>query len=105
MKKEIGEFYKKDIEYNKFFQKKKKISFDTNDYFLELIDKLAKLSSNNRTVTINALIGEGISPFFKRLETMWTGFLKDKKYEKINKELRNLLQELKELKSEYHIPD
>ncbi len=103
MEKITNEFYKKDIEYNRFFGKKKKISFDTNEHFLEIIDKLAELSSNNRTVIINALIGEGIAPFFKRLESTWEGFLKEEKYKKINKDLKKLLLDLKKLKKEYHI--
>lgn len=103
MKKVTQEYYNNDIAYNKFFGKKKKISFDTNEHFLEIIDKLAELSSNNRTVIINALIGAGMAPFFKILETTWEGFLKDKKYEKISKDLKKLLQDLKKLKEENQI--
>lgn len=105
MKKIVKEFYEKQVGYTKFFEKKKKISFDTSDKFVELIDRIAKLSSNSKTVIINALISDGISPFIKRLETTWAGFLKDEKYGKINKDLKNLLSELKKIKEEYQIPD
>ena len=103
MKKETREFYKKDIEYNKFFEKKKKISFDTNEHFLKIIDKLAKVTSNNRTVIINALIGTGMAPFFKNTEKIWEGFLNEEKYKKIEKVLKKSIEDLKKLKKEYHI--
>ena len=103
MKKIVKDFYEKQVSYTKFFEKKKKISFDTSDKFVELIDRLAKLSSNSRTIIINALIGDGVSPFLKRLETTWEGFLKDEKYEKISKDLKNLIGEVKKIKKEYQI--
>lgn len=106
MKKIVKNFYEKQIAYNKFFEKKKKISFDTSDKFLEIMDKLVKLTYNSRTVIINALIGSGMSPFFKMLEDTWKKYLKEhggKLDEKIKKNLRKLIEDLKKLKEEYHI--
>lgn len=104
MKKETREFYKKDIEYNKFFEKKKKISFDINDNLLKLIDEVSKLTGNNRTVILNALISEGVSPFFKTMENVWKGYLedyKDKWDEGMKKNMRKLIEDLKKLKESY----
>lgn len=106
MKKIVNDFYKKDIEYNKFFEKKKKISFDTSDKFLEIMDKLVKLTYNSRTVIINALIGSGMSPFFKTMENTWKKNLKEyegKGKEKFKKSMKKLIEDLKKLKKEYHI--
>jgi len=106
MKKKVKEFYGKQIEYNKFFEKKKKISFDTSDKFLEIMNKLVKLTYNNRTVIINALIGAGMSPFFKILEDTWKKYLKEheKKWdEKAKKNLKKLIEDLKKLKKKYQI--
>jgi len=106
MEKITRDFYKKDIEYNKFFEKKKKISFDTNDKFLEIMDELVKLTHNNRTVIINALIGSGMSPFFKTMEDTWKKSLKEyegKGKEKFKKSMKKIMEDLKKLKKEYHI--
>ncbi len=106
MGKIVSDFYKKDIEYNKFFQKKKKISFDTNDNFLEIMDKLVKLTHNSRTVIINALIGSGMSPFFKLMEDTWKKSLKEytgKNREKFKKNMKKIIDDLRKLKKEYHI--
>ena len=106
MEKVTKDFYKKDIEYNKFFFEKKKISFDTNDYFLEIIDKLAKLSKNSRTVVINALIGAGMSPCVQMWEKTWKEYLKNKELdERIKKAVNQTLLNLKKFKKEYHIAD
>lgn len=105
MKKETREFYKKDIEYNKFFEKKKKISFDINKDFLELVDKLAKVTKNNRTIIIDALMGEGMAPFFKHIEDIWRGLLNEEKYKKIEKVMKKNIEDLQKLKEEYHIGD
>ncbi len=103
MKKIVKEFYQKNIALNKFFSKKKKVSFDTNENLLNLIDKLAKLSSNNRTMIINAFIGEGMLPFFDRLERTWTEYLEryeGKSKEEVKKNTRKLIEDLKKLKEE-----
>ena len=106
MKKESREFYKKDFEYNKFFEKKKKVSFDTNEHFLEIIDKLAKLSKNSRTVIINALIGAGMVPCVQMWEKTWKEYLKNKELdERIKKAVKQLLLDLEKFKKEYHIAD
>jgi len=106
MKKIVRDFYKKDIEYNKFFEKKKKISFDTSDKFLEIIDKLAKLTSNSRTVIINALMGAGMAPCFQLWEKTWKGYLKEYEEEwngEMKKMVRKLIEDLGKLKKGYHI--
>jgi hypothetical protein len=103
MKKIVKEFYEKQIGYNKFFEKKKKISFDINDRFLEIIDKVAKLTNNSRTVTVNALIGAGMAPCFQLWEKTWKEFLNDKRYEKIKPSIEKLIKNLKKLKEEYQI--
>ena len=98
VKKEVKEFYRDSSAYIKLFNEKKKVSLDINTDYLEFIDKLAKLTSNSRTVIIHALIGEGIFPFLDRLEKMWTGYSKNNKYEKIQPNIQNLLARLKELR-------
>jgi hypothetical protein len=112
MKKMVKEFYEKQIGYTKFFEKKKKISFDTSDKFVEIIDKLAKLTSNSKTIIINALMGDGMVPFFKRLEDTWRGYLKEygtklKGHEKekgvFEESMKKTLENLKKLKEEYDI--
>lgn len=102
MEKEVREFYNKDIAYNQFFKKKKKISFDINDRLLQLIDELANLTKNSRTVIINALLSLGIVPFFKSLEDTWKGYSTEGKYGKIKKDMEKLLQDLKKIKSKYN---
>ena len=104
MKETVKDFYKKDIEYNKFFEKKKKISFDTSDYFLEIIDKLVKLTSNSRTVVINALIGAGMVPCLQIWEKTWKEYLNKKEIdERMKKAMKQLLLDLGRLKKEYHL--
>ena len=99
----VKEFYKQDIEYNKLFKKKKKISFDVNEELLQLIDELVKLTKNSRNVIINALLSEGVSPFLKTLETIWTSYLIDEKYEKIRKGMEKILKDLKKIKKSHSI--
>jgi hypothetical protein len=99
----INNFYRNDIEYNKFFKKKKKISFDINDRFLQIIDDLAKLTKNNRTLLINSLIGQGISPSLKMFEKTWKGYLDEGIWDK--KVIGQLLSGLKKIKKSYYIKD
>lgn len=106
MKKITRDFYKQDIEYNKFFEKKKKISFDINDNLLNLIDEVARLTSNSRTVIINSMISEGVSPFFKTMEEVWKKYIEDykgKSSEEIKKRMKKLIEDLKKLKESYPI--
>jgi predicted transcriptional regulator len=102
MEKEVKEFYEKDIAYNRFFKKKKKISFDINEELLQRIDELASLSKNSRTVIINALLGQGMVPFINYLENTWKELLTEGKYGKIKKDMEKLLQDLKKLKEKYN---
>lgn len=99
----MKDFYSKQIEYHKFFEKKKKISFDTSDKFLEIIDALAEVTGNNRTVIINALLGGGMAPFIKNTEQVWTSYLEDLRYEKIRNQIKTLIERLKKLKEKYQI--
>ncbi len=106
MKKTVREFYEKQTGYKNFFEKKKKISFDINDKLLEIIDKMVKLTSNSRTVIINALISSGLSPLSKTMEDTWKNYLKE--YEgKLDagteKSLKKLISDLNELKKEYEL--
>jgi hypothetical protein len=110
MRKMVKEFYEKQIEYNKFFEKKKKISFDTSDKFLEIIGELVKLTYNSRTMIINALMGAGMAPFCKILEDTWKKNLKEyseklkgKPKEDFERDMKKLLEGLKKLEEEYDI--
>jgi len=84
------------------FKKKKKISLDLDEEFLEVIDELASLSKNSRTLIVESLIGQGMFPFFKYLEKTWKGLLSERKYKehkKMEKEIENLLQGLNKIKA------
>ncbi len=98
VKKEVKEFYEKDPSYIKLFNKKKKISFDINTDYLQFVDELVKLTGNSRTVILHALLAGGAYPFLDTLEKTWTGLLNDKKYEKIEENLKKLLAGLKKLR-------
>ena len=51
--------------------KKKKISMDISEDFLEAIDKLAELTKNKRATILEAVISRGIFPYFNILENLW----------------------------------
>ncbi len=88
------------------FKNMKKISLDLNEEILEIIDKLAKLTKTNRTVIIGALIGQGMSPYFRYLEKTWKGFLDEKKFdEKKKKLIKETLQNLKKIEINMWDPD
>ena len=59
----------------------KKISLNMNDEILEIMDSLAEITKTNRTVVIGAVIGKGLSPYFKYLQETWKEYLKDKNLE------------------------
>jgi len=78
------------------FEKKKKISLDINESFLKIVDELAQLTKNSRGSIIEALVGQGMSPFCNLLETTWKGYLKEGKWDE--KEIKKLLQGLKRIR-------
>ncbi len=81
------------------FEKKKKISLDINERFLNLIDDLSDLTKNSRSLIIESLIGQGIKPFFELLEDSWKGYLRQGKWGK--KDIKDLLKNLKKIKNNY----
>jgi len=84
--------------YQKPFENVKKISLDVNKEILEIIDDLAKLTKTNRTVVIGAIIGKGISPFFRYLKENWEGLLtKEDLDEKKKKMVKDTLKGLKKI--------
>ena len=85
--------------YNKVFEKVKKISLDMDERFLKVIDELVKLTKTNRTLIIEALIGQGMAPFFKYLENTWKGYSNEGKWDK--NVIKMLLQNLKKIKGKY----
>ena len=87
--------------YKKPLEKKKKISIDLNDECLQVIDELAKLTKNSRTVIIEALIFRGTFPFLEYLEKSWKKFLDEGKYKKIEEEIKGLIKDLKKIKSKH----
>lgn len=92
--------------YQKPFENMKKISLDVNEEFLEIIDDLVKLTKTSRTVIIGALIGKGMSPYFRYLESAWKEFLNEKKFdEKKKKLIKEVLQGLKNLEISKWDPD
>ena len=84
-----------------FKNEKKKISMDISEDFLKVIDKLANLTKNSRTTILEAVISRGIFPYFSLLENLWKDYLKEERTEKLKKELKNLLRELNEIKSNH----
>lgn len=83
------------------FKEKKKISFDLNEEFLNVIDELANLTKNSRTTIIEAVIGRGLFPYFDLLKNLWEDYLSEYKNEKIKKEIKNHLQNLEKIKSNH----
>ena len=80
------------------FEKMKKISLDLNEEVLELIDEIANLTETNRTAVIGALIGKGMTPFFRYLEITWEGILINGNPDgRKKKKIKNLLQDLKKV--------
>lgn len=76
----------------------KKISLNMNDEILEIIDSLAEITKTNRTIVIGAILGKGISPYFRYLQESWQEHLKDKSLdEKKKKIISKALEDLKNL--------
>ena len=84
-----------------FKSKKKKISMDISEEFLNIIDELATLTKSSRTAILEAVISRGIFPYFNLLENLWKNYLKEEKNEKLKKRIKNLLKELKKIKSNH----
>lgn len=101
MREDVKEFYKKGFKNNKFVKKKKKVSFGVNEEFLQVIDELASLSKNSRSVIIESLIVWGMFPYFKFLESSWKRFLDDGNYKKLEEVIGDLLKGLKKIKSKH----
>ena len=80
--------------------KKKKISLDINEEFLNVIDELATLTKNSRTVIVESIVGRGMFPYLNLLENLWKDYLKNKKNEKVKKEIKDLLEDLERIKSD-----
>lgn len=84
--------------YKNPFDNMKKISLDVNEEILQIIDELAKLTKTSRTVVIGAIIGKGMSPYFRHLESAWKEFLNEKNLdEKKKKKVKEALQNLKKI--------
>lgn len=95
-----------EITYKNPFDNMKKISLDVNEEILDVIDELVKLTKSSRTTVIGGLIGKGMSPYFRYLESTWKGFLDEKKFdEKKKKLIKETLQDLKELEMNKWDPD
>jgi len=82
------------------FSRKKKISLDINDEVLKLIDDLAKLTKNSRTIILESIIHQGLSPFINLLEKRWKEMFIEENSE-IKKITKELLKDLKEIKEKY----
>ena len=95
-----------EITYKNPFDNMKKISLDVNEEILEIIDELVKLTKTSRTVVMGAIIGKGMSPYFRYLESTWKGFLNEGKFdEKKKKKIKETLQSLKNLEISKWNPD
>jgi len=80
----------------------RKVSLNVNEEFIELADKIGKLTNQNRTLIFLAFIGKGVESLFRDMETTWnktlaSGNLKNNKKKKVE----GLLKELKKIKSEW----
>jgi len=86
-----------EIIYKKPFKNMKKISLDMDKEILQIVDELASLTKTSRTVIIGALIGKGMSPFFKYLESTWKGILIKRDSDEKKKKIKELLRDLKKI--------
>jgi len=87
-----------------FSDKRKKISLGLYEDHLRVIDDLASLTKTNRKIMIDAVLSTGIISYLSYIEKTWARILKDKKYKEnkvIHREIKNLLNRLKKIKSKY----
>lgn len=76
---------------------RKKISLNVNKSILNLVEDIAKLTKTNNTLVIEALLVKGISPLFQQFKHSWTAMSIETKDEKKKEQLKNLLEELKNI--------
>ncbi|MBU2458898.1 MAG: hypothetical protein KKB29_00860 [Nanoarchaeota archaeon] len=87
-----------------FSDKRKKVSLNLFEGHLQVLDELATLTKTNRETMIDAVLSTGILSYLNYIEKTWARILKDKKYkenEVIHREIKNLLNGLKKIKSKY----
>lgn len=75
-----------------------KVSLNFNKDFIDLAEKIGKLTGQNKTMVFSAWIGKGVDPLFQDMETTWKGLLtagnlnqdKKKKVEKLLKGIKKI---------------
>ncbi len=87
----------------RFSRKRKKISLNIDAEFLKVIDEIASLTKNSRNLIIEAIVGQGMNPFFSYLENTWKKHSKEKWDKKgiVKKEIKKLLSDLKKIRDRH----
>jgi len=104
MENKTKRYLREGVVYNKWLEKKKKISFDITEEMLEMLDKWAKITHNSRTSMINALIGAGVFPLMQTFEKTGKEHLSKKGLNaKVKNSMKEMLSNLEKFKKEYKI--